>query len=252
MRHTSILLFLVFLLAACEMTAQEEEERDSSFRLRVNLNCGLIVNNSFSNIKKKVPAIDEYTTETWKQDTAGGKYRAGFEVGSDFLFFPREHFKGVIGISFSQTSVAYYYQYVSEGPTSRPGYTTAKTTNNMHYALSFSSLNFRAGIRNQIVRQVYLTSSLALTKPVIVKQSTSGNTGTVYSNNSGGSDSISGIFNEETKKVQHPPQNLSFHFSVEYQFALGTSMARVYLSRYFGLIYLQPWWGLGFSYTVKK
>jgi hypothetical protein len=243
---------LVLFTCLLPLSGIAQSESDSSFKLRINLNAAVIVNRAFSNVPRKVQPIDEFTTEKRSATDSGSKYRAGFTIGADLLFFPKEHLKGVLGIAFSRYSAAHHYLYESVGPTNRPGFSELKTVTNLDYEQWYSSVEIQAGIRNQLVEPLFLTSLLVLTKPVSVTQTVKGRTDTYYSNNSGGSENFTVIVNEEKRKVEKPPQNISLRFAVDYQFGLGASPARVYLARNLGIIYTQPWWLIGFSYTVKN
>jgi hypothetical protein len=228
-----------------------QAQKDSAFKFRINADAGLIINNSFSNIPKHSEVVDENTVETRAPLDSTKKTRTGFMLGVNFLVFPKESFKGVVGISFARTSAGHHYSFESEGPTNRSGFSKVRTVTSQNIEDVINSLNIQAGIRNRIYDNIFLTSAFVLVSPLKINRTINGKTETFFTSNSGDSSYFVTYNNNEQRKYKRTDQNLCLRFTLEYQFTVGASLARVYLFRNLGLISTLPWWGLGISYTVK-
>ena len=223
---------------------------DSTGKFRLNINAGLIFSRNFSNYPLRSDADDVSSTE-YSPSPGAAKYRTGFLIGADALLFSKENFKLVFGISLSRTSAAYHSSYISEGPTSKPGFTKLTRATENDYQLKYTALNFHAGIRNHLFSNFFLTTGLLLNSPLKITRILNGSTVTKYSNVSGGTESdVIYIRNEQTT-LKQKAANISFRLNFEYQFTLSSSLARVFLFKNFGLLYALPWWGIGVSYTVR-
>ncbi len=225
-------------------------QKDSTGRIRINLNGGLILNRSFSNYPLRSSSDDQSST-TYKAVDTASKYRAGFLLGADMLLLPKEKFKILLGVSFSRTSAEYHSSYKSEGQTTRPGFTKLTRSTENDYKLKFTALNFQAGIRNRLNENFFLTTSLVMTSPLKIVRELNGFTENIYSNTSGAEERDVIYINNEITNLKQKAANISFRLNVEYQFVLSRSLARVFLFRNFGMLYALPWWGLGVSYTVR-
>jgi hypothetical protein len=244
------LIFFCILLIAGLARAQEDSltPRETISSLRLNVKGSFIGSRAFSNYPLKNSSDDVSSTTYSKSDT-GSKYFPGFDFGADVQFLSKESFKLFLGLTFSHTRARYHSSYVSEGPTSRTGFTKLSRRTENDYDLNFSALNFEAGMRKQVSEDFFFSGAFVLTSPLKIERTLTGYTETTYSNNSGGEEKDK-IYNNEQTKLSQKPANLSLRFTTEYQFELGNSLARVYLYKNFGLLYALPWWGIGFSYTL--
>lgn len=217
---------------------------------RFNINAALILNNAYSNVQNKPIYEGNSVTNTRKADTVN-KIRAGFTFGADMLLFPKENFKLIFGVSFSRTSAQYIYSYVSESITTRPGFTTITHETEYLQKEKLSAFNFQAGVRNFVYENVFLTSTFVLTRPLRVNRITNGYTKTTYSNNSGGTETITSYVTDLQQTFKRGDPNFSLRVCLEYQYDFSGTLTRVFVFRNFGLIYKLPWWGLGVSASLN-
>jgi hypothetical protein len=251
-----ILISFSFLATKAQVDTLSSQEdtipQQSISSLRFNIYSALILNSAYSNVPVKKSIYEENSVTTTSPVDTTHKIKAGFTLGLDMLLFPKENFKVVFGVSFSQTSAEYLYTYLSETATNRTGYTLLTRENQYTYKEKISAFNFQAGIRNYVYENVYLTTTLMLTRPRRITRVSNGYTRTTYSNNSGGTETSTGYITNFEQIIKKGDPNFSIRLSLEYQFDLSGSLARIFIFRNFGFILKQPWWGLGFSYSLKN
>jgi hypothetical protein len=225
--------------------AQEAEESASCFRAHA----GLIVNRSYSNIDQKEEIIDDFTRITKTRSDSVPAASTGFFFGGEALLGKKEKFMGAFALSCVRSSAAYHFSYVEEGSTTRTGFTHMKRSTELEYREKYFYVDVHAGARNQLFKNVFLTTGLVFSKPVSAKSENRGYVLTTYSA-TGNPDTESTVayIAEEPKKVKGAG-NISFRLRLEYQFAVGDSKMSGYVFRNFGLIYTLPWWGFGVGYS---
>jgi hypothetical protein len=224
---------------------------DTLSKFRLSAHAALLVNKAFSNISDKEERPDETSLILRTPSDSGSNARVGFSLGIDALVGKGKNLRTVLGLSFTRSGAEYHYSYLEERATSRTGFT--KLTRNTEHDITetMSALNVQAGLRRRIKGDLFLTGSFLLTKPLVINRITNGYTQTVYSTNGPATETVTTYVKDEQKKDKRGEPNLSFRLSADYEFTLGSSDARVFLFRNFGIIYSLPWWGFGFAYTFK-
>ena len=227
-------------------------QNDSASGFRINVHAAVIINKAFSNITDKEEHPDETSVIVRAPSDSGSNAKVGFSLGGEILLGKREHLQSVFGLSFTHTGAEYHYSYLEQTRTSRLGFTTLTRTTEHDIIEYYNAINVHAGLRNKIVSDLFLTSSFIFNNPVRIRRITDGYTKSVYTTNGPETETFIEYVNDEEKKYNRGELNLSLRFNLEYQFPVKSSLARVFLFRNFGLIYTLPWWGFGFSYTIKN
>lgn len=224
-------------------------QTENAGKIRMNFNAGVIISRNFSNYPLK-KTIDDVSVTEYSRVEGARAYRPGFIAGADILLRSQEKLKFLLGFSVSHTSAEYHSSYLSEGRTSRAGFTKLTRATENDYSLKFTSLNFHAGVRGKLKNNWFFTPSLILNSPLRITRVLNGFTETVYSNDSGAEERDMIIISNESSVLEQKPANLSLNLKVEYQFLIRSAPAQVFLFRNFGLLYALPWWGIGVTYAV--
>jgi hypothetical protein len=249
LRPSVCIIVLALLLLFCGGSyAQNDEAAPGPSVFRGH--AGLIINRSYSNIDNKEEIIDDFTRITKTRSDSAPAVKAGFFFGGEALLGKNEKFMGAFALSFVKSGAEYHFSYLEEGPTnSRVGYNYMKRSTELQYKESYFYLDIHAGARNQLFKNVFLTTGLVFSKPMVTQSENRGYVLTTYSaTGSPETESTVAYLSTPRQKVKGA-SNLSFRLRVEYQFSIGESKMCAYVFRNFGMIYTLPWWGFGTAYS---
>jgi hypothetical protein len=220
--------------------------------LMFNVRAGMILNSKFSNIPSKTEYPDENSIIERTEMPGAKRFGVGFEIGSDIYFLRNEKFKLVFGVSFSRTTAAHHYSYISEDPTSKPGFTHVRHSSQKNIEEVYNAFNFSGGVRNKIYRQFFLQSELVLTRPLNIKTVVNGYDETTFENkNTSETQSTFFYTDNQESTLKKGETNVSLRLTAQYQFTLAELPVRAYLYRNFGFVFTAPWWSAGVSVTLN-
>jgi hypothetical protein len=145
MHCTRLITLLVTVMYGYHSLAQ-----DSLPGLMFNVKANMIMSSKFSNIPAKTEYPDENSIIERTEMPGAKKLGFGFEIGGEMWFLRNEKFKLVLGLSYSRTTAAYHYSYVSEDPTGRFGYTHLKKSNQRKVEVVYNPKKIYEGERFKI------------------------------------------------------------------------------------------------------
>ena len=109
-----------------------------------------------------------------------------------------------------------------------------------------------AGLQVRLHKDVCLSGSFFLTRPLRITRSYKGTSEAVYETSSGAVDRETFRVSEQEVRLIEKPANLSFRLGLGYQFKSGVFPSTLFLFRNFGMIFSLPWYGLGYSISLSE
>ena len=244
-------LSFIVLVTALFSAYSQEASRDSLSRIRLYLSGGLLWSSAFANYPLS-NENDAFSSTAYKPVDTAQHYRPGILLGADLHFFPGSAVTLVFGLHYTNTRAEYHSTYKSVSATSRTGYSKLTRTTETDYFFKYSALNVGAGLQVRLHKDVYLSGSFFLTRPLRITRSYKGTSEAVYETSSGAVDRETFRVSEQEVRLIEKPANLSFRLGLGYQFKSGVFPSTLFLFRNFGMIFSLPLYGLGYSISLSQ
>jgi len=244
-------LSLIVLVTSLFSAYSQEAALDSLSRTRLYLSGGLLWTRAFANYPLS-NENDAFSSTAYKPVDTLNHYRPGLLLGADLHFFPGSAVMLLFGLHYTNTRSEYHSTYQSVSATSRIGYEKLTRTMETDYFFKYSALNVGAGMQVRLLKDVYLSGSFFVTRPLRITRSYKGTTEAVYETSNGAVDRELFRISEEEVRLSEKPANLSFRLGLGYQFKSGVFPSTLFIFRNFGMIFALPWYGLGYSISLSE
>jgi hypothetical protein len=239
--------FTAMLLAASVMTAQ-----DTLPGLMFNAKAALIFTSRYANISSKTEYPDENSVIERTEMPGANRFSFGFELGADMYFLRSESFKLVLGLTYARTTAAHHYSYISEDPSTKPGFTHVRHSSQKNIEEVYNALNISGGARFKAYRHFFLLPELVISRPMKIKAVTNGYDETTFVNRNTNESQTTIFYTDNAESVnKNGETNVSLRITAQYEFILVDLPVRAYLYRNLGFVFTMPWWGAGLSVTLN-
>lgn len=242
MLFTSKIYFVLFAL----LFHQGFAKNDSTLRIKLSVNAGLILNRAYSHVYYRAP--DPSNKFNHRETTPvgnGGDLKPGLSSGISAAFGKKDNINFIFGLAYSFTRSKYH---LSTGYTDVDGVTFTTHSRELDIDATHHLINIEFGLRFKLFNNFFITNSLLSNRALNVIEKQTGYLLITDVTPVSSSESYTGISKTETYQ---PFSAASYRFGLEYKVKVKKQEIGFYAYRNFGAYTSLPWWGMGFNFAVN-